>query len=96
MIQNGTKKLTAFETVLAVLLDNGHTVIFKGYNNGQISVKISSDQIAVYDQISVSASSLEQVGDIFINAAVAGQIKANPDQGGAGDTRIDGGETREK
>ena len=86
MIQNGTKKLTAFETVLGALLDNGNTVTFKENGCGLISVKISSDKI------SVSASSLEQVGDIFINASIAEAFNGDPDYGGAGKTRIDGGD----
>ncbi len=86
MIQNGTRQLTAFETVLGALLDDGHSVTFKE-SKGTLSVILDDG-----DQIVLSCVNFEQVGRLFIEAAVSAAFKETSDQGGAGDTRIDGGD----
>ncbi len=85
MIQNGTRQLTAFETVLGAILDDGHSVTFKE-SKGTISVILDDG-----DQIVLSCVNFEQIGQLFIESAVSAAFKES-DQGGAGDTRIDGGD----
>lgn len=85
MIQNGTRQLTAFETVLGAILDDGHSVTFKE-DNGRICVTLDDG-----DQITLSCANFEQVGLLFVESAVSAAFKKAPAQGGAGSTRIDGG-----
>ncbi len=82
---------TIFEQLLDALLKAGHEVRFTK-NKGSISMTLNSDGI-----VAIFGVTLEQIGQIAIESAVslAFMPAKTPDQGGAGKTRIDGGETHD-
>ncbi len=83
---------TIFEQFLDALLQNHHKVHFKR-ENGTILMTLDSESLDSGGISAVSGVTLEQIGQIGIEAAVSEAYKNNPDQGGAGDTRIDGGDS---
>ncbi len=78
---------TIFEQFLDALLEDGHDVHFTK-ENGTILMVLDSEEI-----LAVSGVTLEQIGQLGIGSAVRSAYKKIPDQGGAGDTRIDGGDS---
>ena len=77
---------SSFELLLGILLEEGHEVRLVK-NKRSISMTLNSEKV-----VAVCGETLEQVGQLGIEAAISYGFKKIPDQGGAGDTRIDGGD----
>ena len=78
---------TIFEQFLDALLEGGHEIHFHKHK-GTICMILKN----CYELSAISGVTLEQIGQIGIEGAISSAYKNNPDQGGAGDTRIDGGD----
>lgn len=81
---------TAFELLLGALLDEGYEVHFKKHKKA-ISMTLNSEGI-----VAICGETFEQIGQLGIEAAISCGFKKIPDQGGAGKTRIDGGDQIEQ
>lgn len=80
---------TSFEQLLGAFLEAGHEVTFTKEENGTICMRLHPE----HSPPVFSAPSLEEIGEFGICCAVAvAYKKKTSDQGGAGDTRIDGGD----
>ena len=77
---------SAFETVVQAYINQGHELKIRK-DGTTINVRIG-DYIA-------AGQTLEQIGELMIEGAVhvAHHSRIDVDQGGAGDTRIDGGDS---
>ena len=78
--------MTIFEQLLLAILDEGHEVHF-GKTNGVIFIRLNDEE----DYIFVERS-LDKIGQAVIKDYVSQSYKKMVDQGGAGKTRIDGGD----
>ena len=88
---------TSFEQLLSAFLEQGHEVTIRkdgtqDYTIGNIIFMIDIEHGAGRKRTLFMAPSLEEIGEIGIGSLVSDAYKMDTDQGGAGKTRIDGGD----
>ena len=83
---------TSFEQLLSAFLEDGHEVTFRKDSIGNIIFMIDVKHGAGRKRTLFWATSLKEIGEEGIKCLVSDAYKMDSDQGGAGKTRIDGGD----